>query len=129
MAADNLITTTISSTRRSARRLRTIAVIVLLSGMVAGLVVYWAGSPPADLSGDVATADTSKKVQRDIEMNVGKMGLFASDLLDDLQYPGTQAAIIVVTAALVAGGCLYFARLLDLDDGESAGKTDSPPGS
>jgi hypothetical protein len=32
---------------------------------------------------------------------------------NDLQRPGTQALIIVVTAALIAGGCLYIARLLD----------------
>jgi hypothetical protein len=128
MAANNKTTEPVSSARRLARRLRITAVIVLLSGMTAGLAVYWTGTPPADLSDDVATADTSKIVQRDIEMNTGKMGLFMSDLLDDWQYPGTRAAVLLVTAVLVAGGCFYFARLLDHDDGESPHKTDSHPG-
>jgi hypothetical protein len=128
MAANDKITEPVSSARRLARRLRITAVVVLLSGMIAGLAVYWTGTPPADLSDDVATADTSKIVQRDIEMNAGKMGLFMSDLLDDWQYPGTRAAVLLMTAVLVAGGCFYFARLLDRDDGESPDKTDSHPG-
>jgi hypothetical protein len=128
MAANDKITEPVSSARRLARRLRITAVVVLLSGMIAGLAVYWTGTPPADLSDDVATADTSKIVQRDIEMNAGKMGLFMSDLLDDWQHPGTRAAVLLVTAVLVAGGCFYFARLLDRDDGESPDKTDSHPG-
>ncbi|HXC98329.1 MAG TPA: hypothetical protein VN048_03235 [Verrucomicrobiae bacterium] len=128
MAANDKITEPVSSARRLARRLRITAVVVLLSGMIAGLAVYWTGTPPADLSDDVATADTSKIVQRDIEMNAGKMGLSMSDLLDDWQYPGTRAAVLLMTAVLVAGGCFYFARLLDRDDGESPDKTDSHPG-
>jgi|SRR5580693_6812954 hypothetical protein len=128
MAANDKITEPVSSARRLARRLRITAIVVLLSGMIAGLAVYWTGTPPADLSDDVATADTSKIVQRDIEMNAGKMGLFMSDLLDDWQHPGTRAAVLLVTAVLVAGGCFYFARLLDRDDGESPDKTDSHPG-
>jgi hypothetical protein len=128
MAANDKITEPVSSARRLARRLRITAVVVLLSGMIAGLAVYWTGTPPADLSDDVATADTSKIVQRDIEMNAGKMGLFMSDLLDDWRHPGTRAAVLLMTAVLVAGGCFYFARLLDRDDGESPDKTDSHPG-
>ena len=113
------------SGKKLARRLRTIAVIVMLLGVAGGGLVYWLSIPPADLSDDLSTADNSKKVQRDIEVNVGKMGLFTSDLMDDLQDPGVRAGIIIGSAILVAGGCFYFARLLDLDDGEDA--VDSSP--
>jgi hypothetical protein len=127
MAAISKTTGPASSAKRLAHRLRTIALVVLLLGMVVGLAVYWKGTSPEDLSGDVSTADNSKIVQRDIEVNVGRMGLFASDLLDAWQNPGTRAAVIVVTAALVAGGCFYFARLLDRGDQEEPEKPDMPP--
>jgi len=96
---------------------------VLLLGLSAAGLVYWLGTPPVDLSDDVATAQTSKTVDRDIEMNVGKMGLFMSDLSEDLKDPGTQAAIIAVVSIFVAAGCFYFARLqarLDKSEGPSA---------
>jgi len=46
----------------------------------------------------------------------GKQALLIDNWTHDLKQPGTQALIIVVTAALVAGGCFYFARLLDAAD-------------
>jgi hypothetical protein len=64
----------------------------------------------------VATASTSKKQARAIEVNVGKMGLFMNDLLEDFQDPGTQAATIAVASVFVACGCFYFARLQARDD-------------
>jgi hypothetical protein len=92
-------------------RLRTIGVLVLLLGLGGAGIVYWTGAPSEDFSDDVSTARTSKKVARDIEMNVGKMGVLMNDLLEDLQDPGTQAVMIVVASILVASGCFYFARL------------------
>jgi hypothetical protein len=100
-----------------------IALIVLLSGLIAGLLVYWRAAPPVNLSDDVATVDTSKKLRQDIERSTGKMGVVMSGLLDDLQDPATLSAIIVVTALLASGGCFYLARLLELDQGESDAKT------
>ena len=64
----------------------------------------------------MATASTSKKQARAIEVNVGKMGLFMNDLLEDFQDPGTQAATIAVASVFVACGCFYFARLQARDD-------------
>jgi flagellar basal body-associated protein FliL len=127
MEASNEPTTTVSSGKKRARQLRAIAFVILLLGVVGGGVTYWMAPSPVDLSDDVATANTSKKVQRDIELQVGKMGLFTSDLIDDLQDPATRAEIIIGMAILVAAGCFYFARLLEYDDDEIV-KTDSPPG-
>ena len=104
-----------SSSRKAAARLRTAGVLVLLLGLgVAGLVA-WKGAPPPDLSGDVATARTSKKQARAIEVNVGKMGLFMDGLMEDFQDPGAQAVAIAAVSIFVAGGCFYFSRLLARD--------------
>jgi len=35
---------------------------------------------------------------------------------EDLKQPGTQSVIIVIFSTVIAAGCLYFARLLDIDD-------------
>ena len=112
---------TLSPGRHSARgagaRLRTLGLLVLLLGLGGAGLVYWFGAPAEDLSDDVATARTSKKVDRAIEVNVGKMGLFMSDLMEDFQDPRTQAAAIAIASALAACGCFYFARLQLRGDG------------
>jgi hypothetical protein len=33
-----------------------------------------------------------------------------------LKQPGTQAILIALFSILLAAGCFYFARLLDIDD-------------
>ena len=52
-----------------------------------------------------------------MEQLYGKSGLLIEEWIDDLKQPGTQATIIVVVSALIAGGCFYFARLSAEDDG------------
>jgi len=93
-------------------RLRTIGVLILLLGLAGAGLVYWTGAPPKDLSDDVSTAETSKKVARDIELNFGKMGLLMNDFSEDLKHPGVRAVLILAGSILVASGCFYFARLL-----------------
>jgi hypothetical protein len=110
MAANNTSPGLVSS-RKAGARLRTVGVLVLLLGLSGAGLVYWMGAPPVDLSDDVATPATSKREARAIEANVGKMGLFMSDFLEDWQYPGTKAGAIAVASFLVASGCFYFARL------------------
>jgi hypothetical protein len=100
-----------------ARRLRTIGVVVLMLGIVSAGIVYWLGTRSPDLNDDASMAGYSKPETQQMERLYGKWGDLTDDLLDDLKQPGTQAFIIVVAAALVAGGCFYFARLSD-DDGE-----------
>ncbi len=93
------------------RRLRVIGTLLLLLGFVGAGMVYWTGAPPEDLSDDVLSANNSKKVARDIEVNFGKMGLLAVNLSEELRQPDTQAAVIVVVSILLASGCFYFAGL------------------
>jgi len=99
--------------RRRARRLRITAVMVLLLGIVGEGVVYWRGAHPSDWLDDPSVVGYDKAQARQIEIQYGKQGLMVEGWANDLQRPGTQALIIVVTAALIAGGCLYIARLLD----------------
>lgn len=54
--------------------------------------------------------------ERQMEILYGKQGELIEDWSNDLKQPGTQAVIIIVATALVAGGCFYFARLSDDDD-------------
>jgi hypothetical protein len=87
-------------------------ILALALGLAGAGVVYWTGTAPPDLSDDVATARTSKRQARAIEVNVGKMGLFMADLIEDFQDPGRQAMAVAGASVLVAGGCFYFSRLL-----------------
>ena len=101
-----------ASVRQSARW-RTIGVVVLAVGIVVACLVYWLERPPPDMSDVMPTAQDSKVVARKIEMDSGKAGLLADELMAALQNPGTQAILIVVVASLVSSGCFYVAHLLE----------------
>jgi hypothetical protein len=102
---------------KTAGRLRIIGILVLALGLgVAGLI-YWKGAPPKDLSDEVDTARTSKKLARGVEENVGQVGLLISNWMEDLEYPSARAKIIAVISILAASGCFYFARLIDRANG------------
>ena len=90
------------------------AVIVSLLGIVGVVLVYWLGGRPSDLP-DELTISYSKSQSFQMEKLYGKQGLLMAKLYDELKQPDTQALIIVVVTALIAGGCLYFARLLDYE--------------
>ena len=77
----------------------------------------WLGTRSADLSDDLSMVGYNKPEQRQMEILYGKSGELIEDWSNDLKQPGTQAIIIIVISALAAGGCFYFARLMD-DDGQ-----------
>ena len=104
-----------SSSKRAAR-LRMIGVIVLLLGIGSAGLVYWLGTRSPDVMDDLSMVGFNKARTRQMGMLYGKMGPVIEGWFDDLKQPGTQASIIVMVSALVAGGCFYFARLLDHDD-------------
>jgi hypothetical protein len=116
MTANNNTTGPISSVRRQPRRLRITAAIVLLLGIFGADGVYWLGTRSAQVSDDPSMLGNEKAQSRQEEILYGKQAVLIDEWLADLKRPGTQAVIIVVTAALVAGGCFYFARLLDAAD-------------
>jgi hypothetical protein len=115
----------VSSTKRRARRLRMTGVGILLLGIITAGVVYWLGTRSPDPSDDLSMTGYDTPVERQMGILYGKQGELIEDFTNDLKQPGTQAIIIVVTAALVAGCCFYFARLLDYD-AEHADDTNPP---
>ena len=108
----------LSSSKRRARKLRIVGVIILLLGIVGAGIIYWLGTRSPDLSGDLSMAGYNKPVERQMEILYGKQGELIEDWSNDLKQPGTQAIIIIVATVLIAGGCFYFARLHDYDDEE-----------
>ena len=119
MSANNKTAAPVSPARRRARRLRMAAVIVLLAGILGEGVVYWLGTRQADWPDDPSLVGYDKAQARQIGILYGRQGLTVENWANDLKKPGTQALIIVVTAALAAGGCLYLARLLDAEAQEA----------
>jgi len=116
MSANDKPTEPMSSSKRRAKKLRIIGVVVLLAGITGAGIVYWLGTRSPDLSGDISLIGYDKPQELQMEKLYGKSGEMIEDWSNDLKQPGTQAIIIVVAAALIAGGCFYFARLHDYDD-------------
>jgi hypothetical protein len=104
----------ISLSRRQARQLKIIGVVILLSGIIGAGIVYWTRSP--DLSDDLSMVGYDKPEQRQMGILYGKQGELIEDWSNDLKQPGTRAIIIIVATVLIAGACFYFARLHDYDD-------------
>jgi len=90
----------------------------LILGMSGVGVVYWIAAGEQDLPDDTLAAGYYKSRARKVEQLYGQQGLLVEEWSEDLKRPGPQACIIIVTAAVIAGGCFYFARLMDFDNGE-----------
>jgi hypothetical protein len=115
MSVNDKTSDSLSTFKRRARKLRITGVSVLAAGIISAGIVYWIGTRSPDVSDDLAMTGYNKPEQRQMAILYGKQGELIEDLTNDLKQPGTQAIIIVVAAVLIAGGCFYFARLLDHD--------------
>jgi hypothetical protein len=102
----------ISASRRQARLLRIAAAVVLLLGIFGADAVYWMGMRSTDLPDDASMMGNEKAQSRQAQILYGNQAVLVNNWTADLKQPGTQAVIMVVTAALGAGGCFYFAHLL-----------------
>jgi hypothetical protein len=100
------------SGKQAARRLRIIAVIVLVLGIACAEVVY-VRAPGAALPDDPSLIGYDKAATRQTAMLYGQQGVITQEWLNDLKHPGTQATLILIATTLAAAGCLYFAKLLD----------------
>jgi flagellar basal body-associated protein FliL len=116
MTANDKAPGPVSSAKRRARRLRMTAIIVLLLAIAGEGVVYWLGTRSPGLSNDPSLLGNEKAAARQAGILYGNQALLIQQWTNDLKQPGTQALIIIVTATLAAGGCFYFARLLEHDD-------------
>jgi hypothetical protein len=113
MSADHKMTGPISSARRQARWLRITAAVVLLLGIFGADLIYWLRTRSVDSPNPLPIAGEDKAATRQAETLFGQQTVLLDEWGRTLKRPGTQALMIVVTAALAAGGCFYFARLLD----------------
>ena len=103
----------VSSSRRRARRLRTIGVIVLVLGIAGAGILYWLRTRSPDLSNDLSMVGYNRAETRQMGLLYGNQGLLIERWSEDLKQPGTQAIIIALFSTVIAAGCFYFARLLD----------------
>jgi len=108
----------VSSSSWRTRKLRIIGVVMLALGIVSAGIVYWLGTRSADASDDLSMVGYNRSEERQMKILYGKQGELIEDWSDDLKQPGTQAIIIIIATTMIAGGCFYFARLLD-HDGET----------
>jgi hypothetical protein len=113
MTAHNRTLVPISSVRRQARWLRRIAAVVVLLGIFGAELMYWLRTRSVDSPDILPVAGEDKSATRQAQLMMGQQAVLVDEWGRDLKRPGTQAVIIVVTAGLVAGGCFYFARLLN----------------
>lgn len=104
------------SPSRASARLRFVGIIVLVLGICGAGVVYWLGTRSPDVGDDPSMLGFNKREERQMGLMYGKMGTLIEDWSDDLKRPGTQIVLITGFSALVAGGCFYFARLMENDE-------------
>ena len=100
-----------STFQRRARRLRITGIVVLLLGFGGAGVVYW--TRPPDVSEDLSMVGFDRARTRQMEILYGKQG---RHLANDLKEPGTQAILIATASVLLASGCFYLAKMLDVDN-------------
>ena len=100
-------------------RLKTIGIMVLFLGIGVAVLVYWLETRSPGLNDDPAMTGYSRQETRQMETMYGTMGGMTDDLLNALNRPGVQAAIIAGISVIVAGGCFYFSR-----PALNSGKTD-----
>jgi hypothetical protein len=97
--------------RRAGAALRLIGAIILVLGLGGAGLVYCLSTPPDASSDEVLRSSNSKRVQRAIEVNVGKMGVVMDGLAEDLEDPATKAIVLAAISLLLGAGCFYFAHL------------------
>lgn len=103
-----------STFQRRARLLRITGIVVLLLGLGGAGVVYW--TRPPDVSEDLSLVGFDRARTRQMEILYGKQGRLIEDLANDLKEPGTQAILIATASVLLASGCFYLAKMLDVDN-------------
>ena len=112
--------------RQRARRYRIAALVVLAAGILAAGVVYWRSVRAPDYSDDPSMVGFNRATDRQMGLLYGKQGQLIEDLNNSLQEPGTQAIIILAAAAIVAGACAKFARIVEWEAEDHANEN-SPP--
>jgi len=104
---------------RRAKQYRIAAASFLLAGLAGAGAVYWLGSGAVGDTNDPSMLGFNRAEQRQMALLYGKQGQLFEDLINALKQPGTQAILIIAAAAVLAGGCFYFARIWE-DEAQQA---------
>ena len=113
MTVNNQMPDSAESIKRRARQFRIAAILVLLLGLGSAGMIYWMGTRPTDLSDEPSMLGYDRASNRQMGILYGNTGALIMEWSNDLKQPNTQAFLIVMATALVAGGCFYVARSLD----------------
>ncbi|HEY3761108.1 MAG TPA: hypothetical protein VGN23_05120 [Verrucomicrobiae bacterium] len=106
--------------RKLSARLKRAGSIILAVGILAAGTVYWIGTRNNSLDDDPSMQGFNRAEQRQMGQLYGNSGEMIDDWTNDLKQPGTQAVLILIVTGVAAAGCLYFARLVTIDE-ESSG--------
>jgi hypothetical protein len=101
------------------RRAAVVGVLVLLIGIAGVGMLYWLETRRAEPTIEELLPGYSRANSRQMGIFYGKLGVMMWEWREDLARPGTQAAIIVVAASLVAFGCFRIAWLRGEDERRS----------
>jgi hypothetical protein len=97
------------------QRLRIIAVVLMALGIASAELIYWRGTRAAELPDDPSLLQNEKAIARQSGILYGNQAAVVQQWSDELKRPGAEAAMAIVAAALLAGGCFYLARLIEND--------------
>ena len=91
------------------RRMRIIGIVTLVVGCVAAGLLYWLETRNAEPSLEELMPGYSRANSRMMGIYYGHAGQMMWEWRETLARPDTQAAIILVVAAIVAAGCFRVA--------------------
>lgn len=104
-----------SPARRRAQWLRVIAIAILLAGFFGGIEIYDRGLRSQNLMDDPEMLGFNRQEARQMGLLYGNQGRMIMEFEDAMSQPKTQAIVVFVAAALIAGGCWYVARVINSD--------------
>ena len=86
------------------------AIIILLLGILIAGGVWWRGQAATALADDPAMQGFDRTSHRQMGLFFGKSGYLMEDFFDAVKQPHIQAALVLATAVLLAGGWWWLAR-------------------
>ena len=96
------------------RRLRIIGRVILACGIIGAALFSWNETRNAPPPLDDAAAGYTRSRERQMGQMMGTLGVATTRLMETLETPAAEAALIALSAALVAALCFRVAKLMDL---------------
>ena len=90
----------------------------MAAGIAVAELIYWRGTRAVELpSDDPSLLVNEKASSRQAGILYGNQAGVIQQWSDELKKPGVEALIVLGATTLFAGGCIYFARLIENDAG------------